>query len=149
MKGRDRVAVVSFKGTPALSVNFGEPLEEFARKVARLFPSETTNIAEALRFSRGVISAEKRKDRERHIILITDAMPTSGERPVEATMEEASACKESGITVSVVGINLDKEGDDIARRISQIGGGSFYHVADVERVNEAVLEDRAKVKVKR
>lgn len=144
MKGRDRVAVVSFKSKPALSVNFGEPLEEFARKVARLFPSETTDIAGALRFSRGVISAEKRKDREKHIILITDAMPTSGERPVEATMEEASACKESGVTVSVVGINLDKEGDDIARRIAQIGGGSFYHVSDVERVNEAVLEDRAK-----
>lgn len=146
IKGRDRVAVVSFKSTPVLSANFGEPLDEFARKVAGLSPSETTNIAEALRFSGGILSGEKRHDRERHIILITDAMPTSGERPVDETMEEASACKEAGMTVSVVGINLDKEGDDIARRIAQIGGGSFYHVADAERVNEAVMLDRGRVK---
>lgn len=146
IKGRDRVAVVSFKSKPSLSANFGEPLDEFARKVAALSPSETTDIAGALRFSRGILSEDKRKDRERHIILITDAMPTSGERPVEETMEEASACKESGMTISVVGINLDKEGDDIARRIAQIGGGSFYHVSDAERVNDAVLDDRGKVK---
>ncbi len=146
LKGRDRVAVVAFKSKPALSANFGEPLDEFAKKVAGLSPSETTNIAEALKFSRGILSEEKRKDRERHIILITDAMPTSGERPVEETMEEASACKESGMTISVVGINLDREGDDIARRIAQIGGGSFYHVSEAERVNEAVMLDRGRVK---
>lgn len=143
LKEGDKVAVVAFRKHAQEAISFNEDLETFARKVVRLTPHSTTNMAEGIRLSREML---QNMETEKHIILITDALPTEGESPLEKALEETSITSNQGITISVVGISLSTEGEEIARKIAGLGNGTFYPISDVEKLNEAILQDREKVK---
>jgi Mg-chelatase subunit ChlD len=77
----------------------------------------------------------------KHLILITDALATRGEDPGRIALEAASAARAAGITISIVGINLEKEGEKLAREIALIGGGKLYRVRDLRNMDALILED--------
>ncbi|MFH1400228.1 MAG: VWA domain-containing protein [Nanoarchaeota archaeon] len=82
-----------------------------------------------------------RRTYTKHLLLITDALPTKGKDPVEDTLRAVSAARDSKITISIVGINLDEKGLDLAKKIVQIGEGRLYLVKDMENLDKIVLED--------
>ena len=135
---KDKIGLVVFgkevkqKITP--TNNFRKLLEEITGIVAK----EKTNIAATIKEA---ISMFPKEESTKHLILITDAMPTSGETPERETLEAASAAAEKNITVSVIGINLKKEGKDIAERIAEVGKGRLFTVRNAENVDRIVLED--------
>ncbi len=142
----DRTSVLSFNKKSHRVVSFGESLFSFSKNVASLAPTGTTDLGLGLREARNLLLSSGLKNRK-HIILITDGIPTEGKKPLEAALEEAYACKEAEVSVSVIGIGVDKDGEKNGRAIALIGEGQFYQVADVEKINEAVLSDRKKSKV--
>ncbi|MBI2134927.1 VWA domain-containing protein [Candidatus Woesearchaeota archaeon] len=77
----------------------------------------------------------------KHLILITDAMPTIGEEPEKETIKEASMARNKGITISLIGINLDEKGRKLAEKIVELGNGKLYVIKDVKDVDRIVLED--------
>jgi Mg-chelatase subunit ChlD len=77
----------------------------------------------------------------KHLIVLTDALPTAGSQPEKETLEAVSVARVHGITVSVVGINLNRKGEKFAQRIAELGEGRFYLVRDVDNVDQVVLED--------
>ena len=49
--------------------------------------------------------------------------------------------KNKGITISLIGIKLDKKGESLAKDIVSLGEGRFYVVRDLEEIDKVVLED--------
>ena len=77
----------------------------------------------------------------KHLIILTDAVPTVGKEPETETVHATSAARSAGITVSIIGVQLDKAGLKLAEQIAQVGEGRFILVRNLDQVGRFVLED--------
>ncbi|MBN2112094.1 VWA domain-containing protein [Candidatus Woesearchaeota archaeon] len=135
---KDKVGVVVF-GTDVKDVV--HPTSDFSfllRQITKIRASMQTDFTAMLRKAVEIFPNEKVT---KHLVILTDAMPTVGEKPEEETMEEVSSARAAGITISIVGINLSKEGKKLAEKIVQLGEGRLYVVRNLENLDKIVLED--------
>ena len=135
---KDKVGLIVF-GSEVKEVV--EPTSDFTRllkEITRIKASKETDIAATIRKAIEIFPSE---NITKHLILITDALPTKGDEPEKLTLEEVSMARSSGITISLIGINLDEKGRKFAEKITQIGEGRLYVVRNLENVDEIVLED--------
>ena len=77
----------------------------------------------------------------KHLMILTDALPTVGKDPEAETLKAISKAKANDITVSLIGINLDKKGATLAEKIVQLGEGRLYLATNLEDLDMIVLED--------
>ncbi|MBW3019114.1 VWA domain-containing protein [Candidatus Woesearchaeota archaeon] len=77
----------------------------------------------------------------KHLVVLTDALPTVGKKPEKETLESASMARAAGLTLSIVGMNLDKKGEKLARELSIIGEGKLSLVKKLDDLGNIVLED--------
>lgn len=118
-----------------------EPTSDFTRllkEITKIRASKETDIVSTLQKA---IELFPNEDITQHLILITDALPTKGDEPEKSTLEEASIARSKGITISLIGINLDEKGKKLAEKIVELGEGRLYVVRDLENVDRIVLED--------
>jgi len=118
-----------------------EPTRDFTsliEEIASIRAHSETDISAALNEAAGIFPGG---DITRHMVLITDAMPTKGKTPEEDTLKAASMARSTGITISIVGINLAENGEKIARKITDIGQGKFYKMKSADDVDIIVLQD--------
>ena len=135
---KDRVGLIVF-GSEVKEVI--EPTSDFMfllKEITKIRASRETDIVSTLQkaielFPSGNIT--------KHLILLTDALPTKGDEPEKLTLEEASMARSKGITISLIGINLDEKGKNLAEKIVEIGEGRLYAVRNLENVDKVVLED--------
>lgn len=142
MQEGDRVSVVSFNKDAKLLVPLSNDIMQIARSIMPIKPGRGTDLAKALREARFSLQESKK---DKHIIIISDAIPTEGIKPVEAALEEASITASEGVTISIIGIDLDPDGKKIAQQIAGIGDGTFYHIDDPNEIHGVILEEHAKV----
>ncbi len=116
------------------TLNFREILE----KITAVRASRETNIAKTIRAS---IDMFPKKDVTKHLILLTDAMPTIGKNPKHEALEAVSLARDAGVTVSVIGIGLEERGQDLSEKITQIGGGKLYIIKNIENLDKIILQD--------
>ena len=81
------------------------------------------------------------KNATKHLILLTDALPTVGKNPEEEVLEAASLAKSNNLTISIIGIGLDSKGKELAGKIAEIGEGRVYVVKDLEKLDKIILEE--------
>jgi Mg-chelatase subunit ChlD len=118
-----------------------EPTEDFMRllqAITKAKASRETDIAATLQKA---IELFPHDDSTKHLILITDAMPTKGEDPEKLTLEEAAKARNAGITISIIGISLDEAGAKLAEKLATLGNGRFYVVSDAENYDTIVLQE--------
>jgi len=84
-----------------------------------------------------------RGNHTKHLIVISDALPTRGEDPGRITLEATSLAHDAGVTISVVGIGLEKEGEALAKRIVEISDGRLYRISARDEMGALILEDYA------
>lgn len=77
----------------------------------------------------------------KHLVLLTDVLPTKGDQPEEKTLQAVSMARDSEITISIIGINLDKDGLELANRMIEISQGRLYKVKNLEMLDTVILED--------
>lgn len=77
----------------------------------------------------------------KHLIVLTDAAPTSGKDPEKETLRAVSTARSAGITVSLVGVQLDKEGLKLAQDICRIGAGKLSLAKQLGDLGQILLED--------
>jgi len=77
----------------------------------------------------------------KHLILLTDALPTKGLIPENETLQAVGKARSENITISLVGINLDHKGLELAKKITELGKGKLYKVTDLSSVDKIILED--------
>ncbi|MEM4267505.1 MAG: VWA domain-containing protein [Candidatus Woesearchaeota archaeon] len=116
------------------------PTNDFAmlvKEISSIHAAHETNLSATIKKSMELFSDSKVT---RHLILITDVLPTVGTDPSTETLEAVSEARSAGITISVVGINLDDKGKNLGEKIVEIGKGRFY-IAGTDNLDKVVLED--------
>ncbi|MBR9675513.1 VWA domain-containing protein [Candidatus Woesearchaeota archaeon] len=138
LERKDKVGVVVFGREVK---EFVRPTDDFLmilRTLSKVSASSETDIAKTIKTASELfVEGEGNK----HLILISDALPTVGEDPEKEVLFEVANAAAQDVTVSIVGINLDEEGENLAKKITDVGGGRFYLVNDLSNMDKIVLED--------
>ena len=135
---KDKVGLIVF-GSEIKTII--EPTNDFTyllKNIASARASKQTDFVATLRKSIELFPID---NITKHLILITDALPTIGKEPEKETLQEASIARNKGITISLIGINLDEKGKKLAEKIVELGEGRLYVIKDVDSVDRVVLED--------
>lgn len=119
--------------------------EEVKSTVARLVPKGFTNIGGALDKAQSLFTdTTNRPDAKRAIIIFTDGIPTQGlPSPEQACNNAANLCRQKGIAVFTVGLNLEPtQRSEQAQVLNQItgiagNGGRSFQVTDPSQLNNA------------
>ena len=135
---KDKVGLVVF-GSDIKDVV--EPTTDFKfilDKITRIKAAKETNIAKTIEKAVQLFPPVKST---KHLVLLTDAVPTVGEEPEQRTLDAAGLAKQNGVTISLIGIQLDEKGKKLAEKIVAIGEGKLYIVRNLEDIDAIVLED--------
>lgn len=135
---KDKVGVVVFSTEVKESV---APTSDFGLLLRMITSVRAAYETDIVAVVRKAIELFPHEEITKHLILLSDALPTVGKRPEEETLEAVSAARAHGITVSIIGINLDTKGEKFASKLAEVGEGRFYLVKDFEEVDKIVLED--------
>jgi len=117
------------------------PTDDFStliKSFSKIMPKQETNIALTIKESVSLFSPEAKI---KHLVLITDAMPTIGKYPEKMTIEASAFARDNDVTISLVGIELTGEGKKLAEKLVEIGQGRLYAVKNLENLDGIVLED--------
>jgi len=108
------------------------------RSIASVSAGQQTNFASLIQ--RAIMLFPSNADKKL-LMILTDALPTSGPAPEAETLHAASLAKSAGIVISLVGIKLDKKGKLLAERISAMTDGRLYVVSSSAEADVVVLEE--------
>lgn len=138
LEKKDKVGIVVFskevKEAVAPTSDFGLLL----RTISGIRAARETDLVKLLQKAIELFPLD---DETKHLIVLTDALPTVGNKPEEETLDAAAVARSHGITISIIGINVDKKGEELAQKVVRIGEGKFYVVKDAREVDRIVLED--------
>ncbi|MBI4738883.1 VWA domain-containing protein [Candidatus Woesearchaeota archaeon] len=138
LRQHDHVGLIVFdtdiKEAIAPTRNFNQLLTA----ISRIHATAETNLAATIKKS---IELFPPVHATKHLLLLTDALPTKGKDPQKETIEAAGLAAMNHITISLVGINLDDQGKQLAQKITEVGRGKLYIVRNVNEVDKIVLED--------
>ena len=112
--------------------------DDILRSITSIRARAETDIAKTIQRAIEVFGTS---NETKHLILLTDVLPTKGKKPEEETLRAVSVARDQEITISVVGINLDKHGEKLAKRIIEISNGRLYTVKNLEVLDTVILED--------
>jgi len=135
---KDKVGLVVFSKEIKESV---EPTDDFGllmKKISAVRASKETDIVKMVQKASELFP---RGDFTKHLLVLTDALPTVGREPEEETLESVSIARAAGVTVSLVGINLNERGEELAKKIVELGEGRLFIVKDLKELDKIVLED--------
>ncbi len=135
---KDKVGLIAFGSDVKTEIMPTSDFMLLLKEITKIRASQETNIAMTLQKA---INMFPNEEITKHVILLTDALPTIGEEPYKTTIEAASSAKNHGITISVIGVNLDKKGKELAEKIVEIGQGKLYIIKALKDVDSIVLED--------
>lgn len=143
VQDKNDVGLLVFTSKVEMSIPPTQDFMLLLSELAKLRAGQETDIAIAIEkgcelFERGAHT--------KHLTLLTDAIPTRGKDPGRASMEAASAARNAGVTISIIGINLEREGEALARRIVEVGAGKLYRVTSLDDIDAIMLEDYESLK---
>jgi len=135
---RDKVGLIVFGSEIKTIV---EPTLDFSYLLKNIVSAKASMETDIVATLRKAIELFPNENITKHLILITDALPTIGKEPEKETLQEASIAKNKGITISLIGINLNEKGKKLAEKIVELGEGKLYIVKNIENIDRVVLED--------
>lgn len=135
---KNRVGLIVFGSDIRNSVLPTTDFMQILKNLTKTRASMETDIAKTIKKA---IEMFPRKKETKHLVLLTDALPTKGDAPEKKTMEMVSRARDQNITISVIGIGLDKKGKKLAKKIVEIGNGRLIICKDLENLDKIILQD--------
>jgi Mg-chelatase subunit ChlD len=135
---RDKVGLIIFGSDVREEIAPTDDFPLLLNEITKITASKQTDFKGMLSKSLELFPAG---DFTKHLIVLTDAIPTVGEDPEKESLMEISKIRDVGITVSLIGINLDEKGRKFAEKVVEIGEGRLYLVRETEELDKIVLED--------
>ena len=108
------------------------------RAITRIKASKETNLTNTIKHA---LTLFPDRDVTKHLTLITDALPTVGKSPEQEVLEAVSLARNHNITISLIGIRLDNKGEELAKKIVEIGQGNLFICSQLKDVSQIVVED--------
>lgn len=108
--------------------------------VRSIYPDGCTNISQALQMARDMITAEHLKKYNCKIVVLSDGQANSGIVDADGFASLTLNYLKDGITVSALGIGYDYD-SQVMDAIATGGGGLFYHVEDLEKLDSIFLDE--------
>ena len=138
IKAKDEVGMIVFGKEIQNKVNPTTNFHALLERISDIKAADETNLSLTIKTS---ISMFPKEEMTKHLILLTDAMPTVGEDPVKETLEAARSAYLNDITISLVGVQLDKNGKELAEKITKTTNGKLYLVKNIKELDRIVLSD--------
>lgn len=138
LSDKDQVGLIVFGSEVKAAVAPTNDFSTLLKTISDIRASRQTDFAGMVNKSIELFPA---RNETKHLIIITDALPTVGKEPELETLKAVSSAKSAGITTSIIGINLDKAGIDLAKQAVQIGQGRLSFTKELREVGQLVLED--------
>lgn len=135
---KDKVGLIVFGKEVKQLVMPTDDFMMLLREITSINATSETDLTSTIKTSIEMFPA---LDVTKHLIILTDALPTIGKDPEEETINAVNLAVSNGITISVIGINLDKKGEKLAKTIVELGKGKLYVVKDAKNVDKIILED--------
>jgi len=135
---KNRVGIIIFDSEIRKVINLTTDFNMILRELVTMRAKNKTNIHEVMKTATRMLSKSKNT---KHIIILSDAMPNVGEQPKKELFENTSIAFSNRITTSVIGINLEKEGEKVAEKIAEIGKGRLYRIKKTDELDSIILED--------
>lgn len=135
---KDEAGLVVFSTSIKAAVAPTQDFTALLKEIAGARASGQTGIGGVIRAAAALFP---KTAAAKHLVLITDAMPTKGANPEQEAVEAAATAAAEGVTISIAGIGLDANGARIAGRIAEEGKGRFYVVKDLKELDRIVLMD--------
>lgn len=135
----DDVGLLAFGAGVETSLAPSKRFKDFVQALVMLRAKYETDIANAIRNATPML-----KGKSKHVLLLTDALHTTSDR--SEVLAAAQEARDQGVSVSIIGINLDKEGEELSEAVINVTRGQFYRVQNLEELDLLVLEDYARLK---
>ena len=136
IENKDKVGLIVFGEEVKESVY---PCGDFHRildEITKVRPSKETDMVSVIKKSIEMFSGGTAT---KHLILLTDALQTIGSK--NDVIDISGMAKAAGITISIIGIKLDREGVELAKNITELSNGKLYAVSALENVDRIILQD--------
>lgn len=138
MDEKDRVGLLVFGEKIEQSLEPTTDFSLFIKSLVKVRAHKQTNIALTIEKAIEMFPA---MNVTKHLVLLTDAIPTAGEKPLEDTLILVEKAAALGITISVIGVDLDEEGSKLAKKIVELSNGRLYVIKDLENLDRIILQD--------
>lgn len=137
LKHRDRVGLLVFNSDIAKAIPPTNDLNYLLSEIVTISPFLQTNIQNAIFKAMELCSTNAKQ----HLIMVTDALPTVGKDPEKEVLNAVAFAASKGISISVIGIELDSQGKRLAEEIVKIAKGNLYIVKEMENLDLILLQD--------
>lgn len=138
IENKDAVGVVIFGSNVKTHVRPTTDFWSIVQHIAKASASKETDFVQAIETSSELFSEDAGT---KLLVFITDGMPTKGETPEDDALNAIAQASAQGITISMIGIDLQEKSADFLREAVLRGNGKFQAVRDVEELDVVVLEE--------
>jgi Mg-chelatase subunit ChlD len=138
LKQKDKVGLLVFGSDVKEAIRPTLDFGQLVMSITKVTASRETNIPQTIKKAIELFSRDKMT---KHLIILTDCLPTIGKEPEKETLEAVSNAQGMGITTSLVGIKLDNAGKKLAEEIVQLGKGRLYIAQDAKELDTIILLD--------
>lgn len=136
IENKDNVGLIVFGEEVKESILPCQDFNQILEQITRIRPGRETDMVSVIKKSIEMFSTGTAT---KHLILLTDALQTVGTK--EEVVDISAMAKAAGITISIVGIKLDREGRELAKKITELSQGKLYMVTALENVDKIILQD--------
>ncbi|MCC7574888.1 VWA domain-containing protein [Candidatus Woesearchaeota archaeon] len=146
INNKDEVGLVIFGAKLSKEIRPTNDFYSLLQEMNNIKTSGETDISLGIETATKMFSS---KTKTKHIILLTDAVQTLGKKPEQEVLKKVSEAHNQQITISVIGISLNKQGETLAKKIVDISQGSLFKATKIENLDQIILEDYYRARHKR
>jgi len=155
-KNGDRHSVVTFANTATKLNKLTYNVQSILEKITEVRPAGYTNLEDGIKNAREILLSASR-NAEKHIIVITDGVPTTHNfhestkqpdaidekaRAKLAALRQVKICRANKISCSVVCILRGGDVDiEFSKKLARAGEGSAHFLKDEKNLLDVVLQD--------
>jgi len=138
LDNHDEVGMVIFSKDISKNQNLTSDFNLIINNLIDVVAKGKTDIVKALEKCLDLLD---NSSNNKHVVLITDGLANVGDDPTKEVLSSVMKLKSQKITVSVIGIDVDKEGEKLGRKITELSGGNLYIAKPTDDLSSIVLQD--------
>lgn len=135
-QSKDKVGLIVFGSQIRNKVYPTLDFSSIIKELSTIRPTKETDLALTVATAMEMFTD---KDCTNHLVLLTDGMHTTSD--ISNVLEQVMMATDRNISVSIIGIGLDSEGEKLAQDIVNLSKGKFYRAGGDDNYDQIILED--------